>query len=289
MADDTGADVLERGDPQVRASELVRRSGTSFRWSMRILPKPRRDAMYAVYGFCRVVDDIVDNPGEREDQARRLQEWRAEIARLYAGEPGTAIGRALLEPVRAYDLPRDAFLAVIDGMEMDLNGVMRGPSQSELETYCQRVAGAVGRLSLNIFGADEPEAPEIARCLGEALQLTNILRDLTDDAAMDRLYLPREMLRAHGIESVDPREVMADPALPQVCKDLAVLAHRRFDESRALIARCNRRRLKPCILMIEVYHRVLERLERRGWQNLQQPVRVSRPEKLWIALRHGLV
>ena len=289
MAEDTGAGVLERKDPQARASELVRQSGTSFQWSMRILPKPRRDAMYAVYGFCRVVDDIVDNPGEREDQARRLEEWRSEIGRLYAGEPGTAIGRALLEPVRAHDLPRDAFLAVIDGMEMDLSGVMRGPSRSELETYCRRVAGAVGRLSLNIFGADEPEAPEIARCLGEALQLTNILRDLTDDAAMDRLYLPRESLRAHGIESVDPRDVLAHPALPRVCKDLAALAHRRFDESRVLIARCDRRRLKPCILMIEVYHRVLERLEQRGWQNLQQPVRVSRPEKLWIALRHGLV
>lgn len=289
MAEDTDAGVLDRKDPRARSSELVRQSNTSFHWSMRILPKPRRDAMYAVYGFCRVVDDIVDNPGDREDQARRLEEWRAEIGRLYAGKPGTAIGRALLQPVRAHDLPRDAFLAVIDGMEMDLRGVMRGPSQSELETYCRRVVGAVGRLSLNIFGADEPEAPEIARCLGEALQLTNILRDLTDDAAMDRLYLPRESLRAHGIESVDPRDVLTHPALPSVCKDLAAVAHRRFDESRALIARCNRRRLKPCILMIEIYHRVLERLERRGWENLKQPVRVSRPEKLWIALRHGLV
>ncbi len=289
MAEDTGTGVLEGKDPPLRANELVRQSGTSFHWSMRILPKPRRDAMYAVYGFCRVVDDIVDNPGDREDQAQQLEEWRAEIGGLYAGKPGTAISRALLAPVRAYDLPRDAFLAVIDGMEMDLSGVMRGPSQSELETYCQRVAGAVGRLSLNIFGADEPEAPEIARCLGEALQLTNILRDLTDDAAMDRLYLPRESLRAHGIESVDPRDVLAHPALPRVCEDVAALAHRRFKESRALIARCNRRRLKPCTLMIEVYHRLLERLERRGWENLQQPVRVSRPEKLWIALRHGLV
>ncbi len=289
MAEDTGASVLERDDPRVHASKLVRQSGTSFQWSMRILPKPRRDAMYAVYGFCRVVDDIVDNPGDREDQARRLENWRVEIDRLYAGKPDTTIGRALLAPVRTHGLPRDAFLAVIDGMEMDLSGVMRGPSQSELETYCRRVAGAVGRLSLNIVGADDPEAPEIARCLGEALQLTNILRDLTDDAAMDRLYLPHELLRAHGIESVEPGNVLAHPALALVCKDLAALAHRRFDESRALIARCNRRRLRPCILMIEVYHRVLERLERRGWENLQHPVRVSRPEKMWIALRHGLV
>ncbi len=286
MAD--GALTLERDDDQAHVEALVRRSGTSFRWSMRILPPARRSAMYAVYAFCREVDDIVDTPGEENSKRRHLDDWRAEIDRLYGGNPETFIGRALKGPVAEYDLQRDDLRAIIDGMEMDLRGDMRAPAQADLELYCQRVAGSVGRLSLDIFGADEPEAPEIARCLGEALQLTNILRDLIDDAALGRLYLPRERLQAHGIDSTDPQKVLSHPALAKVCQDVAALAHERFRQSRDLIARCNRRRLRPCILMIEVYYRILERLEERGWRNLDKPVRVSKAEKLWIALRHGL-
>ena len=268
---------------------IVARSGSSFLWGMRILPRQRREAMYAIYAFCREVDDIADNPGDRSGRLDRLDKWRAEIVGLYAGRPTHPITRALRRPIDTYALPQSEFHTIIDGMEMDLRGAMQAPSMSELETYCRRVAGAVGLLSMSVFGAREREAQEIALTLGEALQLTNILRDLQEDAALGRLYLPYEKLNAHDIHSRDPGEVLSHPALPRVCAELASHARDRFQQTHVLLERCNRRRLKPCIVMMAVYERILTKLERRNWQNLAEPVRVSRTGKLWILARHGLI
>ena len=268
---------------------IVARSGSSFVSGMRVLPRPRREAMYAIYAFCREVDDIADTPGDLSGRVDRLDKWRDEIVGLYAGRPTHPITRALRRPIESYALPQSEFQTIIDGMEMDLRGVMRAPSMTELETYCRRVAGAVGLLSMCVFGAREREACEIALTLGEALQLTNILRDLLEDAALNRLYLPYEMLDAHGIHSRDPSEVLAHPALPRVCAELAAHARDRFQKTHALLELCDRRRLKPCVLMMAVYERILTKLERQNWQYLAEPVRVSRTEKLWIFARHGLI
>jgi len=269
--------------------DVVRRSGTSFLWGMRVLPKARREAMFAIYTFCREVDDVADGSDDPEAKLARLEEWRAEIARLYEGRPTRPTTRALAGPVADYDLPRDEFLAVIDGMEMDAREAMVAPGLADFALYCRRVAGAVGMLSIHAFGAQEPHAREIAVALGEALQITNILRDLAEDAARGRLYLPRELLEAHGITTRDPQAVLDHPGLAPASAELAARARARFQRTRELIGSCDPRPLKPCLLMMQVYERVLDRLEARGWHRPREPVRVSKAEKLWIALRYGLL
>ncbi len=267
---------------------VVARSKSSFIAGMRTLPRNRGRALFAVYAFCREVDDIADEPGDFGRRLERLAEWRAEIERLYGGAPTYPTTRALLGPVSEFNLPKAEFLAVIDGMESDLCNAIRAPSALALRTYCRQVAGAVGMLSVNIFGADEPEAHELAEALGEALQLTNILRDLAEDCARGRLYLPRELLLHHGIDSDDPQIVLAHPALPRVCAALAGQARQRFHRARLLMGRCDRRRLKPSVLMMEVYEHLLNRLEREAWRDPYRRVRLSAPTKLWILLRHRL-
>jgi len=267
---------------------IVEQSGTSFRWSMKVLPPEPREAMYAVYAFCREVDDVVDEPGDREEKERALAAWRTEIDAIYDGVPTRPTGRALAAAMQKYALPKAAFLDVIDGMAMDLSGAMRAPSEADLHKYCDRVAGAVGRLSLPIFGGAGEKAEALATALGEALQYTNILRDLGEDMRLGRLYLPRERLIAHGIDSDDPATVLAHPNIGAVCTELVQHARQRFAESAALIAQGDAKRLKPCRVMMAVYQRILDGLEARGWSEPTAPLRLSKPTKAWIALRHGI-
>ena len=275
--------------PQDHAERIVKRSGSSFFSGMRVLPRPQREAMYAVYAFCREVDDIADEPGEQEEKRVRLQAWRDEIERLFEGRPLDAIAAALAGPVERYGLRKEDFLALIDGMEMDAGDTVRLRDADELALYCDRVACAVGRLSVRVFGVDPGCGDEAAGALGQALQLTNILRDLKEDADRDRLYLPADMLAARGIEATAIEGVLEHPALPAVCDELARTTAERYAEAEAAIARCGLRRMRPAVVMMEVYRRVFDRLRRRGWRRLDQPVSVSKLEKLWIAFRHGIL
>ena len=278
----------QTSDAAAYVRRIAARSGSSFVWGMRILPRARREAMYAIYASCREVDDIADGPGETADRLQRLAEWRTEVESLYAGRPSRPVAWALAPAVAAYGLQREEFLAIIEGMEMDLRDSMRAPSSAELDAYCRRVAGAVGLLSVRVFGATEPEARTLAVVLGRTLQLTNILRDLAEDAELGRLYLPRETLRAHGIETNEPAAALAHPGLPAACADLAADARAGFAETRRLLAHCDKRRLGPSVAMMEVYERILGLLEARGWHQPGREVRVSSAEKLWIAVRLGL-
>ncbi len=177
----------------------VAAAGTSFYWAMRLLPRDRRNAMYAVYAWCREVDDIADGDRPAAHKLAALADWRDEIEALYADRPRHLVARALHEPVRRYRLRREDFLAVLDGMEMDAREDIRAPDLARLDLYCARVASAVGDLSVHIFGDPSDAAHRVAHSLGRALQLTNILRDLDEDARRGRLYLPRELLERHGI------------------------------------------------------------------------------------------
>ncbi len=276
-------------DDLAYVKQVVEKSGTSFLAGMKVLPKPRRNAMFSIYAFCREVDDIADEPGDLTERRRALQDWRDEIDRLYAGQPGREITRALKRPVTDYGLPKEEFLAVIDGMEMDLERDMRAPSMEELTLYVRRVAVAVGLLSVRAFGAKGDEADRIAQSLGEALQFTNILRDLNDDLKLGRLYLPKEYLERHGITETEPAAVLRHENLPLVCQDLAVLAKQRFAETRQILAQSQQRRaLRPSILMMEVYDRTLDKLVASNWQNIEERVSISTASKLWIVLRHGI-
>jgi len=184
-------------------------AGSSFYAGMRMLPKAEREAMYAIYGFCRAVDDIADDQqGEREGRAVALDQWRRDLDSLYAGgDPGQAV--LVAEAVRRFDLDRADFEAVIDGMAMDVARDIRWPAMAELDLYCDRVASAVGRLSVRVFGMPREPGVELAHHLGRALQLTNILRDIDEDAEIGRVYLPAEALTGAGIALTTPVEVQA--------------------------------------------------------------------------------
>ncbi len=284
------APAAELAAAQAYVRAVVERSGTSFALGMRILPRPRREAMYAVYAFCREVDDIADEPGDPAAKRLALAEWRAEIERLYAGHPSRPTSLALAGPVRRYALPRAEFLAMIDGMAMDAEADIRAPDTATLTLYCRRVAGSVGLLSIRIFGADEPAAPDFAVALAEALQLTNILRDLDEDAARGRLYLPAELLARHGVPpDAAPEAVLSHPGVAAVCAELAGQARGCFAAADAALARCRRWRLRPALLMMGTYEYTLDMLERRGWAPGAPALHLSKRAKLWAGIRQGLL
>ncbi len=262
---------------------------TSFYWAMRFLPRPRREAMFAIYAFCRAVDDIADSDDPPAGKLAALAGWRRTVDAFYAGQPGDPLTRALAEAAAAYALRREDFVGVIEGMEMDARADIRAPSLAELDLYCDRVAAAVGRLSARIFGAPGDEADRVANALGRALQLTNILRDLAEDGARGRLYLPRELLERNGIAAREPAAVLAHPNLGPVCDAIAAMARERFAEAQSAMAVCPRGTMRPAAVMAAVYADVLTRLEQRGWRRIDARVSVPAPLKLWYALRYGLL
>jgi phytoene synthase len=284
--------VAERpGEAMLRQTirHRVEASGTSFYWAMRLLPKHRRNGMYAVYAFCREVDDIADGEQPVEYKIAALAAWREEIDDLYAGHPRHVVAHALSKPAARYNLRRRDFLAIIDGMEMDARADMRTPDLATLDLYCSRVASAVGHLSVHVFGDPSDAAHAVAESLGRALQLTNILRDLDEDAGRGRLYLPREVLDRHGIRGTDPTTVLRHPALPAVCREVAAIAEEHFQLSMHAMERCSHSAMRPAAVMAAIYHATLSALLRSGWRDPARRVNVSKPLKLWLVLRHGLV
>ena len=265
-----------------------RASGSSFYNARRILPRPQREAMFEIYSFCRQVDDIADSSGPRGERRAALDRWRADIDALYAGRtvPRT---QGLLAPVRDFGLKREDFHAVIDGMEMDVVSDIRAPDHATLELYCDRVASAVGRLSVRVFGMQEADGIALAHHLGRALQLTNILRDLDEDAAFGRLYLPAEALRAAGVAATDPATVLASPALGMVCGGVVAGARRHFAEADDIMTRSPRRTVRAPRIMGEAYRLILDSLVARGFAAPRQPIHLPRARLLWIIMRHALL
>ena len=270
-------------------TERTRAAGSSFYWGMRLLEPRRRLAMYAVYAFCREVDDIADEPARPEEKISGLDRWRGEIDAIYAGRPTEPLGRALVGPVAEFSLAREDFMAVIDGCAMDARAETLRPDAATLDLYCDRVACAVGRLSVRVFGEPGPIGLTVAAALGRALQLTNILRDLREDADLGRLYLPDELLTAHGIAGRDPNAVLAHPALPAVCAELGAQARRYFDEADRAMKQSSRRAMRPARLMEAMYRNLLDRMAAADWRTVDTRVRVPSALKLWYVLRHGLV
>jgi squalene synthase HpnD len=262
-----------------------RASGSSFYSGMRILPPAQREAMYEIYSFCRAVDDIADDPGPRDGRRAALDQWRADLSALYAGSPPPRLA-GLARAVRQFDLEHGDFLAVIAGMEMDVVADIRAPDRNTLDLYCDRVACAVGRLSVRVFGMEREPGLALAHHLGRALQLTNILRDLDEDAGLGRLYLPREGLREAGIISTDPAEVMANPMLGEVCGGIVALAQQEFASARAIMATVPRRQVRAPRIMGEAYYLILKGLIARGFNPPRQRVRLPKAKFLFIVLRN---
>ena len=273
--------------------DIVRAAGTSFYRGMKMLPADRRMAMYAVYAFCRIVDDIADEEAPLDEKFRGLAAWRDHIFGLYRGRASAGpldgpVTRVLLPAVEKYKLRQEDFLAVIDGMQTDAETVVIAPPLAELDLYCDRVAAAVGRLSVRAFGDSSPAADRVAWALGRALQFTNILRDLQEDADRGRLYLPAEWLDEAGVPH-DPAAALASPGLPAVCARMATQAHAYFRQAAADMRLCDRKAMKPARLMGATYDALLSAIERRGWKNPGERVSLSKGRKIALAIRYLLL
>jgi squalene synthase HpnD len=263
-------------------------SGSSFYAAMRILPREQREAMFQIYSFCRQVDDIADSDGPRPERLAALQQWRDDIDALYQGHPPARL-QDYVGSVRRFDLQREDFLAVVDGMEMDVPQDIQAPDLATLDLYCDRVASAVGRLSVRVFGLARDDGILLAHHLGRALQLTNILRDVDEDADIGRLYLPLEGLLHAGITSTDPRKVISDPALPKVCAPLAERARAHFEKADEVMGRNPRRVVRAPRIMSKYYRAILELLIARGFASPRAPVRLNRMARIAILLRYAFI
>jgi presqualene diphosphate synthase len=263
----------------------ARAAGSSFYAGMRILPFAQREAMFEIYSFCRAVDDIADDPGDRERRREQLQRWRSDIDALYAGKNPSQLS-GLATAVKTFDLARKDFIAVIDGMEMDVVADIRAPDRATLDLYCDRVACAVGRLSVRVFGMERDAGLALAHHLGRALQLTNILRDLDEDASMGRLYLPREALRDAGIIATDPATVLANPMLSEPCATIVAMARSEFAAANKIMAQSPRKVVKAPRIMGHAYRLILEALVARGFAPPRARVHLPRVKFLFIVLRN---
>jgi 15-cis-phytoene synthase len=271
-------------------SQLTRRSRSNFYYAFLTLPRPRRDALYAVYAFCRTVDDIADLGQERGVGAAtlrgQLDAWREEIARCYApaGRPEHAIGQRLAVAVRAYPIPQGALLAIVDGVAMDLDGA-RYETEDDLYPYCYRVASAVGLAAIEIFGYTDPSARSYATSLGIALQLTNIIRDVGSDARAGRVYVPRQDLRRFGVAPDDLRAGRYTDGFSCLMAHQAARARRFYREARAAFPRADARSLVAAEIMGQIYWALLCRIEAGRFRVLDERVTVPAGRKVAIALR----
>lgn len=265
-----------------------RASGSSFYLGMRLLPARQRQAVFEIYSFCRAVDDVADDPGPRETRRDELKKWRSDVDALYFSSTPPPRMRGLVAPVRDFGLDRKDFLAIIDGMEMDVVADIRAPDFVMLDLYCDRVASAVGRLCVKVFGMSASDGLELAHHLGRALQLTNILRDLDEDSAIGRLYLPREALLQYGITASEPAAVLYHPNIAQACALVVERARRHFEVADEVMKRSPRRVVRTPRVMGEVYKLKLDALAARGFAPPRHPVHVSRWKLLWILARYAV-
>jgi len=269
-------------------ARVTRASGTNFYYAFRVLPEEKRRAIYALYAFCRVVDDCVDEEGGAGEEG--LRRWLTEVHRAYAGAPETELGRELAETVTRFPIPRGAFEEIVAGCRMDLT-TSRYPTFADLRVYCERVASAVGLASIEIFGYDDPRTRDYAVELGLALQLTNILRDVGADAARDRVYLPIEDLArfAVSVEELLGAARGASPSRPAGLDRLLAFEADRARSHYAAAAKAlpegDRRSMLPAEIMGAIYRAVLEEWARRGHPVGGARVQIGKPRKIWLALR----
>jgi squalene synthase HpnD len=270
-----------------RAAALPAAS-SSFYVAMRVLPAAQRQAMFGIYAFCRAVDDIADGDAPAAERRARLEQWRDDIDACYAGAPPAHL-LGLHRDIAAFNLARADFQAVIDGMMMDADASLCAPDAATLDTYCDRVASAVGRLSVRVFGMPHEDGILLAHHLGRALQLTNILRDIDEDAGIGRVYLPREALLAAGVELGTAAAIAAHPALPAACASVVEQARAHFYEADLVLRRSPGHAARAPRIMGAAYHAVLRRLVARGWACPRGPVKVPRLQRIGILLRYALV
>ena len=263
---------------------IVKKSGSSFFWSMRLLPAAKRQAMYTIYAFCRHIDDIVDGDTPLAEKIELLQMWRQEINNIYDKKvPATDIGRKIYKNCMRFKLPKEEFIRLIDAVSMDIPNPLQAPSMERFLQYCRGVAGVPGSLSLRIFGCqDEALIEALSVSLGNALQITNILRDVKEDAEMNRLYIPREILQKAGISSTDPSTVVVDKNLVISREEVAKIANESFEKAEELIKHLDNSAARPVRMIKGIYKKYFDLMDNRGWEIISPKPKIRKLDKLKI-------
>jgi phytoene synthase len=264
--------------------ELTRRAASNFYWGFRLLSAERRRGLTAVYAFCRAADDIADEPDLRRDPRRLIARWREELHAAYDGTPRHPIGVALADAVERFAVPRAHFEAVVDGVEMDLRRTRYARWDADLADYCYRVASAVGLIAIEIFGYTNPSARDYATNLGLAFQLTNILRDVAEDAARGRIYLPQEDLARFGCTEDDVLASRCTAAFRQVMAFECARAGEYYGRARFSLAEEDRPALAAAEAMRLIYEQLLRRVMFRRYDVFGQRVRLTSAEKAGLAV-----
>lgn len=270
--------------PDEYCQDKAARSGSSFYYSFLFLPPARRRAITALYAFCREVDDVVDEIRDPGLARTKLQWWRTEVDRLFEGSPQHPVTQAMAPHLTAFDLTHARLTEVIEGMQMDLEQT-RYHDFTGLALYCRRVAGVVGEMASSIFGRTEAGTLEYADALGLAFQLTNIIRDVGEDARRDRIYLPLEDLRRHGLAAVDILKARHSPAFVALMREQAERARSHYRRAYALLPQADRRAQRPGLIMAAIYSTLLDELERDHFQVLDRRTSLTPIRKFWLAWR----
>lgn len=268
--------------------QKVAESGTSFYYAFLFLPPEKRQAIHALYAFCREVDDVVDECEDPGIAAAKLSWWRQEVALLESAadqpQPTHPVMLALQEVRRQFDLPLEYFNEIIDGMAMDLE-YSRYPDFKSLSLYCYRVAGVVGLLSAEIFGVTDRKTLRYATELGTALQLTNIIRDVGEDARRGRIYLPVDELQRFNVPAADIMNARETPAFVALMQFQGERAQSYYDKALASLPAADRSAQRPGLIMAAVYRTLLDEISKDGYQVLKQKTALPPLRKLWLALK----
>ena len=274
--------------PQQYVQDKAAASGSSFYYAFLFLPAPRRAAITAFYAFCREVDDVVDETRDAGVAAAKLAWWRQEVQAAFAGHPSHPVMKALVPLAAQFEIQPGQLLAVIDGCQIDLQQT-RFLDYAGLQHYCHLVAGVVGEVAAGIFGRTDARTTQYAHRLGLALQLTNIIRDVGDDARRGRIYLPMAELQRFGVSAHDILRREApwgySERFDALMRFQAERAHRMYDEAFALLPEADRRAQKPGLMMANIYRALLREIEADGYQVLHQRTSLTPLRKLWIAWR----
>ena len=268
--------------PQEYVQDKAAASGSSFYYAFLFLPKPRRAAITAFYAFCREVDDVVDEVSDPGVARTKLAWWRSEVAKSFRGQPEHPVMRALMQCAPEFGIEERQLQAVIEGCEMDLQQT-RYLDFASLQTYCHYVAGIVGEVAARIFGQQRPETTQYAHKLGLAFQLTNIIRDVGEDAMRGRIYLPIDELQRFDVKAAEILDRRYSDRFAALMKFQAERARRYYDEALAMLPEEDRRAQKPGLMMASIYRTLLGEIERDGFQVLHQRVSLTPLRKLWLA------
>ena len=270
--------------PDEYCQDKAAKSGSSFYYSFRFLPEKQRQAIIALYAFCREVDDTVDEIADKEIAASKLEWWREEIIRTFKGEATHPVGLALQTAIDNFDLNEEYFMEIIDGMAMDLEQVTY-PSFKHLALYCHRAASVVGLLSVEIFGYQDRATLKYAENLGMALQLTNIIRDVREDADRGRIYLPQDELVKFGVIPEDLFQLKSSPELVELLEFQTQRAKSYYQKAMQSLPEKDRYTQRTGLIMASIYEATLDEIEKDGFGVMQRRISLTPLRKLWLAWR----